>query len=67
VLFFNPEFNDHPEQPLLPSIGELVHLWLEAFQDGTYRIVDGAFEVDLPDVLQAKWKAKGRAELIPLL
>jgi hypothetical protein len=68
VMYFDPEFNLSPELPQLPSIGELVHLWMEALEDGTYSIVDGVFDiVDPPEVLVEKWTAKGRPDAVHLL
>jgi hypothetical protein len=68
VMYFDPEFNLSPELPQLPSIGELVHLWMEALEDGTYGIVDGEFNiVDPPEVLVEKWTAKGRPDAVHLL
>jgi cell wall assembly regulator SMI1 len=57
VLYFDPEFIDDPRPPRTPSMGELVHLWLDAIQDGTWHIdpATGDFALlDPTDLLEAK-------------
>jgi hypothetical protein len=59
VHYFDPAGNMEPARPHLPSIGELVHIWLEALEDGTWRIdpATGSFALLDPTELM---KAKGR-------
>jgi hypothetical protein len=57
VHYFDPEGNMDPRQPRLASVGELVHLWLEALDDGTWHIdaTTGDFALyDPMELLQAK-------------
>jgi cell wall assembly regulator SMI1 len=57
VLYIDPEFNYDPYRPKAPSLGELIHAWLEALDDGTWHIdaVTGDFALlDPIETLAAK-------------
>ena len=57
AIYFDPEGNDEPQRPKAASIGEVVHIWLEALDDGTWRIdpATGDFALlDPTELLQAK-------------
>jgi hypothetical protein len=56
VHYFDPADNMEPLRPKLGSIGELVHAWLEAIDDGTWRIDadTGTFALLAPTELEAK-------------
>jgi hypothetical protein len=38
MLYIDPEFNYDPYRPKAPSLGELIHTWLEALDEGTWHI-----------------------------
>jgi cell wall assembly regulator SMI1 len=38
AIYFDPEGNDEPQRPKAASIGEVIHIWLEALDDGTWHI-----------------------------
>jgi hypothetical protein len=56
VHYFDPVGNMDPRRPRLASVGELVHLWLDALDDGTWHIdpATGDFAVVDAETLQAK-------------
>jgi cell wall assembly regulator SMI1 len=57
ALYFDPPGNPDPSRPKAPSIGEIVHLWLEALEDGTWHIdpATGHFaHLDPTELLRAK-------------
>jgi len=59
IHYFDPEFNDEPRRPKAASLGELVRLWIEALDDGTWQIDPAAGEFASPDP-NALVQAKGR-------
>jgi hypothetical protein len=59
IHYFDPEFNDDPRHPKAASIGELVHAWLEALDDGTWNIDSQTGEFALLDPTELV-KTKGR-------
>jgi cell wall assembly regulator SMI1 len=59
IHYFDPEFNDYPRHPKAASIGELVHIWLEALADGTWHIDPRTGEFASLDPTELV-KAKGR-------
>jgi hypothetical protein len=56
IHYFDPAGNMEPLRPKLGSIGELVHAWIEALDDGTWRIDPGTgnFALLAPSELEAK-------------
>jgi cell wall assembly regulator SMI1 len=56
AIYFDPEGNDEPEIPKAASIGEVVHVWFDALDDGTWHIdpATGDFALVDAEVLQAK-------------
>jgi hypothetical protein len=57
AIYFDPEGNDEPQRPKASSIGEVIHLWIEALDDGTWHIdpTTGHFALlDPADLLDAK-------------
>jgi cell wall assembly regulator SMI1 len=59
VLYFDPEFNEDPRQPKAVSMGELVHIWLGALDDGTWHIDPATGDFALLDPTELV-EAKGR-------
>jgi hypothetical protein len=57
VRYVDPELNYDPYRPKAPSMGELIHTWLEALDDGTWHIdaTTGDFALlDPLEILAAK-------------
>lgn len=57
AIYFDPEGEDEPQRPKAPSIGEVIHIWLEALDDGTWHIdpTTGHFAIlDPTELLNAK-------------
>jgi cell wall assembly regulator SMI1 len=56
AIYFDPEGNDEPERPKAPSLGEVIHIWLDAIEDGTWHIdpTTGDFALVDSQKLQAK-------------
>jgi hypothetical protein len=59
VHLYDPESVEEPSKPRVLSIGELVHVWLQAIEDGTWRIEDGWFAIDDPTDVAKKWERRG--------
>jgi cell wall assembly regulator SMI1 len=38
AIYYDPEGEDDPQIPKAPSIGEVIHHWIEALDDGTWHI-----------------------------
>jgi cell wall assembly regulator SMI1 len=57
AIYFDPEGEDEPQRPKAASIGEVVHIWIEALDDGTWHIdpATGHFALlDPTELLKAK-------------
>lgn len=56
AIYFEPLSNDDPEIPKAASIGEVVHVWFDALDDGTWHIdpATGDFAVVDVETLEAK-------------
>ncbi|MET0604089.1 MAG: hypothetical protein ABW167_19050 [Baekduia sp.] len=57
AIYFDPEGNDEPQRPKAPSLGEVIHIWLDALNDGTWHIDPNTGDfalVDPTELLQAK-------------
>jgi hypothetical protein len=52
AIYFDPEGNDDPHLPKAASIGEVVHVWLEALDDGTWHIDPATGDFALLDPIE---------------
>jgi hypothetical protein len=64
IHYFDPSDNMEPTRPKLPSIGELVHAWIEALDDGTWRIDPKTGDFALLDPSELATKGDNIAELL---
>jgi hypothetical protein len=64
VHYFDPSENMEPTQAKVGSIGELVHLWLDALDDGTWRVDPSTGDFVLTDPIELATKGTDVAYLL---
>jgi cell wall assembly regulator SMI1 len=52
AIYFDPEGEDEPQRPKAPSIGEVIHAWIEALDDGTWHIDPATGNFALTDPME---------------
>jgi hypothetical protein len=64
AIYFDPEGEDEPQRPKAPSIGEVIHIWFDALDDGTWHIDPATGDFALVDVEVLLAKGPDIADLL---